>query len=355
MHVNTHTVTRGLAISSHVGKCVKDVRTGLQNANSRFVDETIYLSLSLSLSLSTSSSSRHLSSFSLSLSSLATGSVRILCEIIILASRKGEGARRDASRRNGRRPRFRSRDLAKRERKGIPKVLIEGRRKYNATHPVGSDIRSFVRPYASTPREDPRECNIDNFTNSFSRGRKFHVSAICPCRGVGVALNEFDSFFTGVTKIWLTRWRYFFSSLLPTFTVVSLYLCTYIRVRMYAHGYIDVYMRVTQHNELDFTFSFENGIAEWGGPWHTSHTEARCSLNKREREEKERQRERVDQREREREIIRLIFFATNITSYRYHTCIANIIRDSNRTLEDDVYVLTYADTFLSSVFFSSTG
>ena len=47
MHVDAHTVTRGLAISSHVGKCVKDVRTGLQNANSRFVDETIFLSLSI--------------------------------------------------------------------------------------------------------------------------------------------------------------------------------------------------------------------------------------------------------------------------------------------------------------------
>ena len=48
IHVNAHTVTHGLAIS-HVGKCVKDVRTGLQNVSSRFVDETISLSLSLSL------------------------------------------------------------------------------------------------------------------------------------------------------------------------------------------------------------------------------------------------------------------------------------------------------------------
>ena len=123
-------------------------------------------------------------------------------------------------------------------------------------------------------------------------------------------------------------------------------------------------MRVTQHNELDFTFSFENGIAEWGGPWHTSHTETRCSQSKRERERerKERQRERVDrgerERERERERVtrererRIIFFATNITSYRYHTCIANI-RDSNRTLEDDVctYICRYLSFFC---FFSST-
>ena len=50
IHVNAHTVTHGLAIS-HVGKCVKDVRTGLQNVSSRFVDETISLSLSFSLSL----------------------------------------------------------------------------------------------------------------------------------------------------------------------------------------------------------------------------------------------------------------------------------------------------------------
>lgn len=48
-----HTVTRGLAIS-HVGKCVKDVRTGLQNASSHFVDETILsLSLLFALPLST--------------------------------------------------------------------------------------------------------------------------------------------------------------------------------------------------------------------------------------------------------------------------------------------------------------
>lgn len=56
----TSTSARGLAVP-HVGKCVKDVRTGLQNDDSRFVDET---SSSLSLSLPRSLIS---SSFSLSL------------------------------------------------------------------------------------------------------------------------------------------------------------------------------------------------------------------------------------------------------------------------------------------------
>ena len=45
MYINAYTITRGLVIF-HVGKCVKDVRTGLQNTSSCFVDEAISLSLS---------------------------------------------------------------------------------------------------------------------------------------------------------------------------------------------------------------------------------------------------------------------------------------------------------------------
>lgn len=53
----TSTSARGLAVP-HVGKCVKDVRTGLQNDDSRFVDETSSsLSLFLSLFLSSLPSS----------------------------------------------------------------------------------------------------------------------------------------------------------------------------------------------------------------------------------------------------------------------------------------------------------
>ena len=49
MYINAYTITRGLVIF-HVGKCVKDVRTGLQNTSSCFVDEAISLSLSPLLS-----------------------------------------------------------------------------------------------------------------------------------------------------------------------------------------------------------------------------------------------------------------------------------------------------------------
>lgn len=53
MYINAYTITRGLVIF-HVGKCVKDVRTGLQNTSSCFVDEAISLSLFLFLARSLS-------------------------------------------------------------------------------------------------------------------------------------------------------------------------------------------------------------------------------------------------------------------------------------------------------------
>ena len=109
-----------------------------------------WMKRSLSLSLSPPSPRRHLSSF-LSLSYLASRCTRRILrkESCLPASRKGEGAKRDASRR-----RFRSRDLAKRERKGIRRSRSKDVENI-ASHPVGSDTRSFVRPYASTPGEDP--------------------------------------------------------------------------------------------------------------------------------------------------------------------------------------------------------